>query len=466
TGGGDNNGDTIGSVAVDFSAFGGGAAVAASNSSGTWTATFLITEDGGGSIDGTNLNVTVTATDNAGNGTVTSDTSNATLDNDSPTVTDGNISISGATGLGGAYKVGDTVTATWNNTGGGDNNGDTIGSVAVDFSAFGGGAAVAASNSSGTWTATFLITEDGGGSIDGTNLNVSMTATDNAGNTTTTGDTSNATVDNDSPVLSSSTPTDNATGVSLTDNIVINFSDVGDNIALGTGNIVITDGSQTITIDVASHGGQLSVSGNTLTINPTADLANSSANYNVQIAATAIDDDAGNSFSGIADTTTLDFTTVAAVDTSIVVFDLIAGTSSSHNGGSGGARTFDAGVSYDIYIKVDSTSHVVTMTSPWSGASNLGSDDTIYLVGNGSALIGADGNPMSAQNISSGLISWGPVNAVAFMGRSGNFTRFHTGGVDTAGNDMYATGSHGTNVLLGAAATTLPNSIAVSQILS
>jgi autotransporter-associated beta strand protein len=33
-----------------------------------------------------------------------------------PVVTDANISISGATGIGGAYKIGDTVTATWNNT--------------------------------------------------------------------------------------------------------------------------------------------------------------------------------------------------------------------------------------------------------------------------------------------------------------------------------------------------------------
>src|SRR5205814_651000 len=130
------------------------------NSGGTWTATYAVAV---GSIDLTNRNVSVTATDDAGNVTTTADTSNATVDNIAPTVTDTNISISGATGTGGAFKIGDTVTATWNNTIGGDNNTDTISDVVVDFSAFGGGSAVSATNSGGSWTATFAITA---GSID------------------------------------------------------------------------------------------------------------------------------------------------------------------------------------------------------------------------------------------------------------------------------------------------------------
>ena len=54
-----------------------------------------------------------------------------------PIVTDARISISGATGTGGAFKIGDTVTATWNNTAAGDNSGIMTG-VTVDFSQFGG----------------------------------------------------------------------------------------------------------------------------------------------------------------------------------------------------------------------------------------------------------------------------------------------------------------------------------------
>ena len=120
-----------------------------------------------------------------------------------PIVTDANISIAGATGNGGVYKVGDTVTTTWNNTAGGDNNSD-INAVTVNFSQFGGGSAVVASNSSDTWTATYQIVA---GTINNVgSKNVSVTITDTAGNVTTTADTTAATVDNQAPsvVLTSS----------------------------------------------------------------------------------------------------------------------------------------------------------------------------------------------------------------------------------------------------------------------
>ncbi len=154
-----------------------------------------------GVITAANRNISVTVTDNAGNATTTADTTNATVDNIAPTVTDAHISISGATGPGGVYKIGDTVTATWNNSASGDNNADTISAVKVNFSQFGGGSAVAATNSSGTWTATYTITA---GAIAAANRNVSVTATDNAGNSTTTADTTNASVDNVAPVVTTS----------------------------------------------------------------------------------------------------------------------------------------------------------------------------------------------------------------------------------------------------------------------
>ena len=223
TAGGDNNSGITG-VTVDFSQFGGGAAVAASNSSNTWTATYTITS---GAIDTTSRNVTVTAT-NAGGSTSTADTTNATVDNIAPAVTDANISISGATGAGGAFKIGDTVTATWNNTAGGDNNLDTISSATVNFTQFGGGAAVAATNSAGTWTATYTIVA---GAIAATNLNVSFTATDNAGNATTAADTTNATVDNIAPAVSSivvsGSPSSGDTSMAFT----VNFSESVANIS-------------------------------------------------------------------------------------------------------------------------------------------------------------------------------------------------------------------------------------------
>ncbi len=223
TAGGDNNSGITG-VTVDFSQFGGGAAVAATNSANTWTATYTITS---GAIDATNRNVSVTAT-NAGGNTTTADTTNATVDSIAPTVTDGRISISGATGAGGAFKIGDTVTATWNNTAGGDNNSDTISSATVNFTQFGGGAAVAASNSSGTWTATYTIVA---GAIAATNRNVTVTATDNAGNATSSSDTTNATVDNIAPAVSSivvsGSPGSGDTSMAFT----VNFSESVANIS-------------------------------------------------------------------------------------------------------------------------------------------------------------------------------------------------------------------------------------------
>ena len=111
-----------------------------------------------------------------------------------------------------------------------------------------------------------------------------------------------------SPTLSSSTPSDGATAVGVSSNIVLTFSE---NIAAGTGNIVISDGaSDTRTIPVGDA--QISISGATLTINPTADL-NSSTGYYVQVASTAVDDLSSNSYAGISDTTTLNFTTADVV---------------------------------------------------------------------------------------------------------------------------------------------------------
>ncbi|WP_235609780.1 cadherin-like domain-containing protein, partial [Azospira sp. I13] len=172
--------------------------------------------------DGTNRNVAVTVTDNAGNTNTTADTTNATVDSVVPTVTDARISISGATGMGGTYKIGDTVTATWNNTAGGDNNTDTISAVTFDFSAFGGGSAVAATNSGGTWTATYTLVA---GALNGaTNRNVSATVTDNAGNTKTTADTTNATVDNQAPASTSVTvPADSTYGAGANWDFTVNF---------------------------------------------------------------------------------------------------------------------------------------------------------------------------------------------------------------------------------------------------
>jgi len=170
-----------------------------------------------------------------------------------PVVTDANISISGASGTGGTYKIGDTVTATWNNTALGDNNSD-ISSVTVNFSQFGGGSAVAATNSSGTWTATYTIVS---GDISGTNKNISVTATDSGANSTTTADTTNATVDNTIPTVSSvSVPANGTYRAGQNLDFTVNMNEaVTVNTGGGTPRLALTVGASTVYANYISGSG-------------------------------------------------------------------------------------------------------------------------------------------------------------------------------------------------------------------
>ncbi len=296
---GDNNAGVTG-VTVDFSQFGGGVAVPASNSSGTWTATYMITS---GAIDTTNRNVSVTAT-SAGGSTTTADTTNATVDNIAPTVTDGRISISGATGTSGTFKIGDTVHASWNNTTGGDNNSDTISNVTVNFTQFGGGAAVSATNSGGTWTATYTIVA---GSIDLTNRNVTVTATDNAGNATVTSDTTNAAVDNIAPTVSSITPAGGALSSDTAVDFIVDFSEPVHNVS-------IDDFSREVTGSAAGSISSVSASsGDPLTVTVAGISGSGTLKLNLN-GSTNIVDDAGNSIAAYTAGTTHTVNIITAPD--------------------------------------------------------------------------------------------------------------------------------------------------------
>ena len=114
-------------------------------------------------------------------------------------------------------------------------------------------------------------------------------------------------VEETDPILTSTNPSDNATAVAVGSHIVLNFSEAVD---LETGNIVIyksADNSIAETIDVTSN--RVKGSGtNQITINPSSNLS-SNTGYYLQLAATAFDDVAGNSYAGITDTTSLSFTT-------------------------------------------------------------------------------------------------------------------------------------------------------------
>ena len=121
-----------------------------------------------------------------------------------------------------------------------------------------------------------------------------------------------APLDTTPPTASSFSPGENATGVGVGANLVINFSEA---IQKGTGNLVIkklSDNSVVETIAVTADN--VTVSGSQVTIDPAANLA-AGTDYYVEIPNGAIKDIAGNNYAGITGNSTWNFKTVALVDT-------------------------------------------------------------------------------------------------------------------------------------------------------
>ena len=110
------------------------------------------------------------------------------------------------------------------------------------------------------------------------------------------------------PILSSSSPADNATDIEVDSNITLTFSEAVD-AEIG-GNILIkkcSDNSTVETIDV--RGSNVSGSGGeTITINPDVTLDQGTCYY-LNIEDDAFDDASSKDYAGITDSTTLNFTT-------------------------------------------------------------------------------------------------------------------------------------------------------------
>jgi len=118
--------------------------------------------------------------------------------------------------------------------------------------------------------------------------------------------TSGSVADTIPPIIQSLSPTDDAHGVTLGIDMVATFDE---NVQAGTGNITLylaADDSVVEPIDVT--GTQVSISGADVTINPTSDLT-IDTDYYIQIDSGAIEDTSGNSFAGISDMNTWNFST-------------------------------------------------------------------------------------------------------------------------------------------------------------
>ena len=149
---------------------------------------------------------------------------------------------------------------------------------------------------------SFVFTDNRTGASDGIDIVTNVERFEFADRTVTAAELTDTT----GPTLTAATPADNAAEVAAGNNIVLTFNEA---VAAGTGNIVISNGAgDTRTIAIGDTS-QVAISGNTVTINPTADLAAGST-YDVTLASGVITDVAGNAFGGIAQND-LDFTVAA-----------------------------------------------------------------------------------------------------------------------------------------------------------
>jgi uncharacterized protein YjiK len=175
--------------------------------------------------------------------------------------------------------------------------------------------------------------------VAGTTYNVTYAAgviKDSLGNNapaaagTTLSFTTLAVIDTAAPTLQSSVPADNATGITSS-RIVLTFNEP---VIAGTGTIVISNGvgdTRTLAVNDIT---QVSFSGNSVNINPSADLLKSNT-YSVQLASGVIKDLAGNAFAGITSTTALNFDTAPAATPTVTATPTLLITEVNSNAAGG-----------------------------------------------------------------------------------------------------------------------------------
>ena len=118
--------------------------------------------------------------------------------------------------------------------------------------------------------------------------------------------------DSTPPIVLTFSPVDEATSVTIGSNIVVTFNE---NIQRGFGDIVLKTAAGATVAIYGQSSSSVTISGSTLTINPSADL-NYSTGYMVEFAAGSVQDTFGNNYVG---TTTYNFATIAeAVNTAPV----------------------------------------------------------------------------------------------------------------------------------------------------
>jgi uncharacterized delta-60 repeat protein len=268
--------DGLGTISYQWNA--GGTAI-----NGATASTFLLTEAQVGKI----ITVVASYTDvlNTAESKTSSPTTAVANVNDLPT---GSVTIIGTATQGQTLTASNTLADL-----------DGIGTISYQWSAAGVAISGATSN-------TFILTA----AQVGKTVTGAVSYTDGHGTLETVSSTATTTVtavNISGPVVLKFDPADESKGLSVGANISVTFNEA---IKWGSGYITLKDssGATVATYDAATST-NLTISGNTLTINPSKDLGIFTG-YKVEIGAGAIKDLAGNNYAGVSD---YNFTT-ATVD--------------------------------------------------------------------------------------------------------------------------------------------------------
>ncbi|CAH9067825.1 hypothetical protein PSECIP111951_03909 [Pseudoalteromonas holothuriae] len=289
--------------------------------SGTGNQTIILTQTDNSSAlaDGTYSNCTVTVTDAAGNSSDALAITSFTVDTTAPAVAEVTAVTTPTNDTTPSYTFSTTETGAF--TVGGSCGTSTSTTI----------------SSTGNQPITLTDTDNSSVLAAGTYSNCTITVTDDAGNSNTPLTITSFIIDTTNPTFdgASSTPHDNATDVSVSNNIVIDFSE---NIALGSNVITIRDvtGSSNFAVfNVATdsdgatttpNAGRIGIVNDKIYLNPTSDLTGN-RNYAIRIHEDAVNDNAGNSFTEIGDDTTFNFTTANTTPD----VDLNSGTGGNDN---------------------------------------------------------------------------------------------------------------------------------------
>ena len=170
------------------------------------------------------------------------------------------------------------------------------------------------------------------------------------------------------PMVTATSPLDDATNVPPADNLTVTFNE---NVVKGTGNILVkavSDDSVIATLDVTSS--EVSISNNVVTINPNTDLPGGVAMY-IEVASGVFEDQYNNAYAGIAGNSAWNFTT-SVIETS---FD----TTSSD--GLESVSSINIPVSLSVPVSVTATvNYTVTGTATGSGTDYTLANGTVTFV--------------------------------------------------------------------------------------